>query len=40
MAMTGTREVNPVKFGAPAVDYATGALSRYDTSVTVVLEKS
>ena len=23
-----------------AVDYATGALSRYDTSVTVVLEKS
>src|SRR6195256_2511577 len=24
MAMTGTKEVNPVKFGAPAIDYATG----------------
>jgi len=24
MAMTGTRDVHPVKFGAPAVDYATG----------------
>jgi crotonobetainyl-CoA:carnitine CoA-transferase CaiB-like acyl-CoA transferase len=24
MAMTGTPEVNPVKFGSPAVDYATG----------------
>jgi crotonobetainyl-CoA:carnitine CoA-transferase CaiB-like acyl-CoA transferase len=24
MAMTGTREVNPIKFGSPAVDYATG----------------
>jgi crotonobetainyl-CoA:carnitine CoA-transferase CaiB-like acyl-CoA transferase len=24
MAMTGTEEVNPVKFGSPAVDYATG----------------
>src|SRR6266849_8392856 len=24
MAMTGTAEVNPVKFGSPAIDYATG----------------
>src|SRR5262245_61815661 len=24
MAMTGTKDVHPVKFGAPAVDYATG----------------
>src|SRR5437016_6935026 len=24
MAMTGTEEVHPIKFGAPAVDYATG----------------
>src|SRR5471030_963331 len=24
MAMTGTKDVNPIKFGAPAVDYATG----------------
>src|SRR5436853_2127771 len=24
MAMTGTEEVNPVKFGSPAIDYATG----------------
>src|SRR5471030_322182 len=24
MAMTGTKEVNPIKFGLPAVDYATG----------------
>ena len=24
MAMTGTKEVNPIKFGSPAVDYATG----------------
>src|SRR5204863_1507218 len=24
MAMTGTEEVHPIKFGAPAIDYATG----------------
>jgi len=24
MAMTGTREVSPIKFGSPAIDYATG----------------
>src|SRR5260221_8496521 len=24
MAMTGTKEVHPIKFGSPAVDYATG----------------
>ena len=29
MAMTGTREVNPVKFGAPAVDYATGTMGAF-----------
>ena len=28
MAMTGTDEVNPIKFGAPAVDYATGTMAR------------
>ena len=27
--MTGTREVNPVKFGAPAVDYATGTMGAF-----------
>ena len=29
MAMTGTEEVNPVKFGAPAVDYATGTMAAF-----------
>jgi crotonobetainyl-CoA:carnitine CoA-transferase CaiB-like acyl-CoA transferase len=24
MAMTGTKDVHPIKFGAPAIDYATG----------------
>ena len=27
MTMTGTPDVNPVKFGAPAVDYATGTMA-------------
>ncbi len=29
MAMTGTEEVNPIKFGAPAVDYATGTMGTF-----------
>ena len=29
MAMTGTDEVNPIKFGAPAVDYATGTMAAF-----------
>jgi crotonobetainyl-CoA:carnitine CoA-transferase CaiB-like acyl-CoA transferase len=32
MAMTGTREVNPIKFGAPAVDYATGTMAAFALS--------
>jgi crotonobetainyl-CoA:carnitine CoA-transferase CaiB-like acyl-CoA transferase len=29
MAMTGTEEVHPIKFGAPAVDYATGTMAAF-----------
>ena len=29
MAMTGTRDVNPIKFGAPAVDYSTGMTAAF-----------
>lgn len=29
MAMTGTEDVNPIKFGAPAVDYATGTMGAF-----------
>src|SRR5215468_7461435 len=29
MAMTGTREVHPVKFGSPAIDYATGTTGAF-----------
>ncbi len=29
MAMTGTPEVNPVKFGSPAIDYATGTTGAF-----------
>src|ERR671930_1781822 len=29
MAMTGTKEVHPVKFGAPAIDYATGTTGAF-----------
>jgi crotonobetainyl-CoA:carnitine CoA-transferase CaiB-like acyl-CoA transferase len=29
MAMTGTREVHPIKFGTPAVDYATGTTGAF-----------
>ncbi|OJW24128.1 MAG: hypothetical protein BGO51_06910 [Rhodospirillales bacterium 69-11] len=29
MAMTGTPEANPIKIGAPAIDYATGTMGAY-----------
>lgn len=29
MAITGTPEVNPIKFGAPAIDYATGTMAAF-----------
>ena len=29
MAMTGTKDVNPIKFGAPAIDYATGTMGAF-----------
>jgi crotonobetainyl-CoA:carnitine CoA-transferase CaiB-like acyl-CoA transferase len=29
MATTGTHEVNPIKFGSPAVDYATGTMGAF-----------
>src|SRR5258708_7997921 len=29
MSMTGNEEVNPIKFGAPAVDYATGTMAAF-----------
>jgi crotonobetainyl-CoA:carnitine CoA-transferase CaiB-like acyl-CoA transferase len=29
MAMTGTEDVHPIKFGAPAVDYATGTMAAF-----------
>src|SRR5205814_10036826 len=29
MAMTGTEDVHPIKFGAPAVDYATGTMGAF-----------
>ncbi len=29
MAMTGTEEVNPVKFGSPVIDYATGTMGAF-----------
>ena len=29
MAMTGTEEIHPIKFGAPAVDYATGTMAAF-----------
>jgi crotonobetainyl-CoA:carnitine CoA-transferase CaiB-like acyl-CoA transferase len=35
MAMTGTREVNPIKFGAPAVDYATGTMAAFALSTAL-----
>jgi crotonobetainyl-CoA:carnitine CoA-transferase CaiB-like acyl-CoA transferase len=35
MAMTGTPECNPVKIGAPAVDYATGTMGAYALSAAL-----
>lgn len=32
MAMTGTREANPIKIGAPAIDYATGTMAAFALS--------
>src|SRR2546430_17026605 len=29
MASTGTEEVNPIKIGAPAIDYATGTMGAF-----------
>jgi crotonobetainyl-CoA:carnitine CoA-transferase CaiB-like acyl-CoA transferase len=35
MAMTGTSEVNPIKFGSPAVDYATGMTGAFALSAAL-----
>jgi crotonobetainyl-CoA:carnitine CoA-transferase CaiB-like acyl-CoA transferase len=35
MAMTGTAEVNPIKFGSPAVDYATGMTGAFALSAAL-----
>jgi crotonobetainyl-CoA:carnitine CoA-transferase CaiB-like acyl-CoA transferase len=35
MAMTGTPEVNPIKIGAPAVDYATGTMGAFALSAAL-----
>jgi crotonobetainyl-CoA:carnitine CoA-transferase CaiB-like acyl-CoA transferase len=35
MAMTGTPEVNPVKFGSPAIDYATGMTGAFALSAAL-----
>ena len=35
MATTGTPEVNPIKFGAPAVDYATGTMGAFALSAAL-----
>jgi crotonobetainyl-CoA:carnitine CoA-transferase CaiB-like acyl-CoA transferase len=35
MAMTGTKEVSPVKFGSPAVDYATGMTGAFALSAAL-----
>jgi crotonobetainyl-CoA:carnitine CoA-transferase CaiB-like acyl-CoA transferase len=35
MAMTGTEQVNPIKIGAPAVDYATGTMGAYALSAAL-----
>jgi len=36
MAMTGTPEVNPVKFGSPAIDYATGMTGAFALSAALL----
>jgi crotonobetainyl-CoA:carnitine CoA-transferase CaiB-like acyl-CoA transferase len=35
MAMTGTKEVNPIKFGSPAIDYATGMTGAFALSAAL-----
>src|SRR5258707_5033803 len=35
MAMTGTRDINPVKFGSPAIDYATGMTGAFALSAAL-----
>jgi crotonobetainyl-CoA:carnitine CoA-transferase CaiB-like acyl-CoA transferase len=35
MAMTGTKEVSPVKFGSPAIDYATGMSGAFALSAAL-----
>ena len=35
MAMTGTPEANPIKIGAPAIDYATGTMGAYALSAAL-----
>ncbi len=35
MATTGTPEVNPVKFGSPAIDYATGTMGAFALSAAL-----
>ena len=35
MAMTGTEEVHPVKFGSPAIDYATGMTGAFALSAAL-----
>jgi crotonobetainyl-CoA:carnitine CoA-transferase CaiB-like acyl-CoA transferase len=35
MASTGTEEVNPIKIGAPAVDYATGTMGAFALSAAL-----
>jgi crotonobetainyl-CoA:carnitine CoA-transferase CaiB-like acyl-CoA transferase len=35
MATTGTKEVNPIKFGAPAIDYATGTMGAFALSAAL-----
>ncbi|HEV2301985.1 MAG TPA: CoA transferase [Stellaceae bacterium] len=35
MATTGTPDVNPIKFGAPAVDYATGTMGAFALSAAL-----
>ncbi len=35
MAMTGTPQVNPIKFGSPAIDYATGTMGAFALSAAL-----
>src|SRR5947199_60446 len=35
MAMTGTKDVNPIKFGSPAIDYATGMSGAFALSAAL-----